>query len=158
MIALEYEIEKSLRAAIRTAINLKAESIAELATCRIIGFRLEAEDQTAEGQDAAGIKVMIMAYPNTAEGYNTAYALEPQRSMTVDVTYNTHPDDDVSRAVFVGLENAVRSVFEVAPPAFVMPAGVLFGAGMITDSGSSEFGDRGQIGMITVQMKLSITG
>ena len=158
MIALEYEIEKALRVAIRAAVTAKALTIPELATCRIIGFRLDSEDQTAEGQDATGICVMLMAYPNTAEGYNSAYALEPIRTMVVDVTYNTHPDDDVSRAVFVGLENAVRSVFETTPAPFTMPAGVLFGAGMITDSGTSEFGDRGQIGMITVQMKLSITG
>ena len=157
MIHLEYEIEKALRVAIRTSINAKASEVPELATTRIIGFRLEAEDQTAAGNDATGLRVMISATPNTSEGYNSAYTLEPVRSMSVDIAYATQPDNDTARTIFTALEYAVRSVFEAVPPAFTMPTGVTFGAAMLTGGGSSELGQYGQIGSFVVEMKLSLT-
>jgi len=157
MIALEYEIEKSLRVAIRTSINAKAVTVPELAEVKIIGFRLDSEDETEAGQDANGLRVFITAMPNSSDGFNGPDTIGPLRNMPVDIGYVTQPDNDISRTIFVALENAVRSVFETFPIPYTMPSGVQFGAAMITGAGSSDFGDYGQFGAFTVNMVLSLT-
>lgn len=154
MIKLEYEIENSLRVAIRSSITAASAEIAELADTRIYGFRLDDEDEGTN--DAYGLRVFITAMPNSTAGYNPAISLEAQRDLSVEITYLTQPDNDIPRTVFVALENAVRSVFETIPVPFVMPTGVYFGAAMITGNGSSEFGDFGQAGGFTVEMKVSL--
>jgi hypothetical protein len=153
---LEYEIEKSLRDAIRTSLVAASSATPELSDCRIICFRHDSDSQTFEGNDAYGLRVFITANPNSAEGYNGTYTLEPIRTMQVDISYITQPDSDISRNVFVALETAVRSVFETLPIPFAMPSGVTFGAAMITGAGASEFGDYGQAGSFSVDMKLSV--
>ena len=155
MIKLEYEMENTLRVAIRASITAASVAIEELAQTRIYGFRLDDEDQGPN--DVYGLRVFITAMPNSTAGYNPAIALEAQRDMSVEITYLAQPDNDIPRTVFVALENAVRSVFETVPVPFAMPTGVYFGAAMITGGGSSEFGDFGQAGGFTVEMKLSIT-
>ena len=157
MIQLEYEIEKCLRSAIRANIDIAASAVPELATAKIIGFWLDSEDGSLEMQDSDGIHVMLMAHPNSAEGYNTSYNLEPQRTMQVDVSCVSQPDSDVSRLTCRSLYNAVRSVFETTPIPFTMPTGVSFGAAMITGQGSADIANLGQVTSFTVEMKLSIT-
>ena len=158
MIALEYEIENALRVAIRAAIDLKAVTVPELAACKIIGSRLDSEDQTAEGQDMTGIAVYLEVWPNTFEGANTSAAIYPLRSANFYLEWHTHPDDDVSKSVFNGLENAVRGVFESIPPAFTLPVGINFGGVKMPTSNQAEYGDRGKLGAVIGTIELSITG
>ena len=156
MIELEYGIELALRAAIRTSLNSAAATTPQLAGARIIGFWLDSEDESDEMQNAKGLHVLLMAHPNDSEGYNSAYGLEPQRSVQVDVLCVSQPDSDNSRKTCRALYNAVRSVFETIPVPFTMPTGVEFGGCLITNGGSADIDNMGLLTGFNVEMKVSL--
>lgn len=158
MIELEYTVESSLRTAIRASLMEQSKLTPALAGARILGFWLDAEDGTAEGQNAFGLYVLLCTHPSTCEGYNPGYGPEPTRSIVVDVLITSQPDNDPKREIIRALYNAVRSVFETVPPSFVFPDGIQFGGVLLTGGGSAEIDNLGQVVSFTADMNVALTG
>lgn len=157
MIHIEYEIEKALRVAIRESISKASEQVPELSTAKIIGHLLDTEQSNDDGNnDGVGLHVVLVAHPNSSEGYNTAYALEPTRSCMVDVMIITQPDSDKDRVICNAFYVAVRSVFETAPCLLVFPSGLQFGGNLISGGGSAEIDGMGQVEQFQVEMKMAL--
>lgn len=156
MILLEHGLEDAIRKAIRLNLQAKAREIPAFGGVRIIGFWLDTEDGTDVGQDAQGLHVMLMAHPNTSEGYNKSYALEPQRTIQIDVVCVSQPDSDISREICRELYRAVRAVFETVPNPLEMPEGVEFGGCLLTNGGSADIDNLGQVTSFQVEMKVSL--
>jgi hypothetical protein len=155
MILIEKLIETSLRTAIRASLQSYGATIPALVDAKINCFWL-GDEEGGPAEDASDLRVMLMAKPNSAEGYQPGAGLMPQRSISVDVFCVSQPDSDEDRVICNGLYEAVRSVFDVATPAFVMPEGMTFSALMITGGGSAEIEDVGQVVSFTVDMKISV--
>ena len=156
MIKLEYQTEKALRAAMRVSISAAASAIPALADARIIGSWLEAETDNEEGQNVHGLCVILTAHPNSSEGYNADSGLDPIRSIVVSVVLVSQPDNDIDKKIKRAFYNAVRSVFETVPPLFSYPAGIEFGGVLITNTGSAEIENLGEITAFDADMKISL--
>lgn len=158
MILLEHSIELAGRDAIRANLKKIETEIPALGGVKIIGFWMDSEDGTDTGQEASGLHVMLMAHPNSSEGYNSDYALEPQRTIPMDVVCVSQPDSDISRQICRELYRAVRSIFETVPSPLVMPDGVQFGGCLITNGGSADIDNLGQVTSFQVEIKVSLIG
>ncbi len=121
----------------------------------IVCFWLGDEDG-GPADDASGLRVMLQAKPNGSAGYMPGVGLEPLRTLTVDVMCVSQPDSDKDRRVMRALYEAVRVVFETAPPAFEFAAGITFGGLLIRDGGAAEIDDIGQVTSFAVEMKVSL--
>jgi hypothetical protein len=154
MILIEQGIELSARTAIRAALDTAAAQTPALSDAHIVSYWNAPE--SGRTKDADGIGVGLVAQPNSAEGYNPTTGFSPQRAMQLDVLCVTQPDVDADCAILQAMYAAVRGVFEAAPCAIAMPAGVTFGGMLIQGGGSGELESGGQYIGFSVVFHVSI--
>ena len=154
---IEYEIEKAIRPAIRTAIEAAALIHGGLDAVRIIGSWLPPEENTPRGDsnDAEGIRVFLRAAHNSSPGWLTGTGLDARRTVQLDVMLVTQPESDATREKALALYEAVRTVFDTTGK-FTLPTGLTFGGLLITGGGSIDIEQFGQVVSFQVQMKVSI--
>jgi hypothetical protein len=156
MILIEKEIEKAVRAAIRTSLNSYSATTPELEDTVVIGYWLPSEEN-GPTEDASGLRVMLMAHPSSSEGYAPGTGFDRIRKVELDVMCISQPDTDDDRHIMVALYEAVRSAFEAASPAFTFVTGLQLGGMLISNGGAAELDDVGQITSFTVSMHMLLT-
>ncbi len=154
MILLEKEIEKALRAAIRTSLNTFGVSVPELMDCKILTFWLPSETGGDES-DYDGLRVEIKAMPNSSGGWIAGVGFEPIRSVAVSIEGIVQPDSDKDKRITNALYEAVRTPFETSG-SFTFPAGINFGGMQIAGGGNADMENVGRVFGLTIKMDVSL--
>lgn len=154
MILIEKEIESALRSAIRASLIQYGSATPELVDARIVCFWL-GDEENGPSEDASGLRVMLVAQPNSSAGWMPSMGFEPIRSVNVNVMCVSQPDSDKDRKVCLALYEAVRSVFE-APSGFTLPATINYGGTLITNGGAADIDDVGQVVSFTAELKIAL--